>query len=638
MWSNTQARLKQHVVQIQKLALKIKSKQAHALAAKLPTQSLAEYEESSSVKGIILALMQDILDRKAFIENEVKEYKTAMDEADQIRIERDGLLADASKAEEVAATELAKWGSAMRASLKASYETADGKVSMQTTVREKSDVQFERERFVISQIMQKLNAYCDETEDTSLEVAHMSCVDPDNMIRFMDVCTCKAGTSGPDKTGPCEVCPEDYYCFGASKGQCVEGAELVSDRSKCICSKGYTGPDNVGPCKKCAANDLCPGGDFEPNTCPYGKSPNDDHTACIFKPGFMKAENDNAEEPAIKCNDNQVCLGGAEGVGITCSENAEPNADRTACVCNPGFTGPNNGACAACPSGSKCVGGEAAPEACASNAIPTSPVPDACACKAGFRGADGENCGPCPDGHYCIGGDNMDSCPFGSTQVDGGHECRCNPGFFGDGRTCERCFPGHKCLGGMEQPVLCDAGGHFEANGARTECVCSYFFKAVGGSCKYKAIADYGNNPPECNAVNTNEPYMSLKEHSFMAWTGWTQNLYRGEWYTDNQNCYQVQPGTFQCRISNCAWKHDQMTDAVSHHGARAQFFNGDRFNSYETVWVNDFYAPHVKMYTHHWTEKQKCNFLCAWSCSMCDVPKSEDINWDERANSVKIA
>ena len=150
----------------------------------------------------------------------------------------------------------------------------------------------------------------------------------------------------------------------------------------------------------------------------------------------------------------------------------------------------------------------------------------------------------------------------------------------------------------------------------------------------------------------------------------------QGEWYTDNQNCYQVQPGTFQCRISNCAWKQDQMTDvrpgcpasyccalsvlpcyaprnedsnrravdigmvgqAVSHHGAKAQFFNGDRFNSYQTVWVNDFYAPDVKMYTHHWTEKKKCKFLCMWSCDMCDDPKSKDINWDERANSVKIA
>ncbi|KAJ1482590.1 hypothetical protein T484DRAFT_1803513, partial [Baffinella frigidus] len=271
--------------------------------------------------------------------------------------------------------------------LQASAVTSDEKhyKDLQQTLVDKAGVQFTREKYVIGQIMLKINAYCNEMEDTSVDIAHMSCPFPDAMLRLDDICTCKGGFSGPDVTGPCETCADDEYCFSTGKGKCVENAELVHDHSKCICSVGYSGTDNAGPCTKCEEGHMCPGGDFEPDQCPTGKIPNADHTECVIKPGFYADAEDTSELAALSCTAGKVCVGGAGGAAAQCLADSEPNEDQTACVCNPGYSGADNAACAACPSGSICAGGAAAPVACGANSDPSGDKSE-CECKAGFYG------------------------------------------------------------------------------------------------------------------------------------------------------------------------------------------------------------------------------------------------------------
>ncbi|KAJ1470959.1 hypothetical protein T484DRAFT_1845835, partial [Baffinella frigidus] len=156
------------------------------------------------------------------------------------------------------------------------------------------------------------------------------------------------------------------------------------------------------------------GGDFEPDQCPSGKIANDDHSACVIKPGFYADAADTAELAAVSCTDGKVCLGGAGGAEADCLANSEPNEGQTSCVCNPGFTGADNGACATCPAGSKCAGGAAAPETCGANSESSTDKTD-CECKEGFHGPNSGTCEACPSGSFCIGGNNVDSCPAHST-------------------------------------------------------------------------------------------------------------------------------------------------------------------------------------------------------------------------------
>eukprot|EP00290_Baffinella_frigidus_P016043 CAMPEP_0180212574 /NCGR_PEP_ID=MMETSP0987-20121128/13576_1 /TAXON_ID=697907 /ORGANISM="non described non described, Strain CCMP2293" /LENGTH=525 /DNA_ID=CAMNT_0022170257 /DNA_START=153 /DNA_END=1732 /DNA_ORIENTATION=+ len=374
----------------------------------------------------------------------------------------------------------------------AAADAASAKIAqdLQQTLVDKAGVQFTREKYVIGQIMLKINAYCNEMEDTSVDIAHMSCPFPDAMLRLDDICTCKGGFSGPDVTGPCETCADDEYCFSTGKGKCVENAELVHDHSKCICSVGYSGTDNAGPCTKCEEGHMCPGGDFEPDQCPTGKIPNADHTECVIKPGFYADAEDTSELAALSCTAGKVCVGGAGGAAAQCLADSEPNEDQTACVCNPGYSGADNAACAACPSGSICAGGAAAPVACGANSDPSGDKSE-CECKAGFYGPNGGTCATCPNGYLCLGGTNADSCPNMARAINGGRGCECVNGAVGDGRTCHNCPANHICAGGNSPARLCTGDGRTPVHRhAGMRCGCLGYWKG--------ADTDANGGGPDC--------------------------------------------------------------------------------------------------------------------------------------------
>ena len=504
--ATNEARLQQNIAKIQQLSARINSKRARALSTQLSTQKLAEYEESSSVKKIILELLQDILDRKAFIENEVKDFKEQMDAAKAVKDAKDTIVADATETHSRAAETLARYSGNYIPDLQATYIATEVEYQEQKVMQGKSAVQFERERFVIAQIKLKLNSYCDETEDTSQDVRHMSCADPDTQFRNpADVCMCKPGYKGPTE-GPCVKCEGDnHWCFGDAEGYCAEGATLSEDRSSCSCNQGYSGPTNGDTCTKCEAEQLCPGLRPYPSSlrgpaaCCEGKCLGLGTETCVgtvcrrgYRPGRLPSRQD------LECRPHCVCLQARCAAGFlppeldACGRSLPRQklaitpvlivvAARAGyyAITNAGPTSDGE----RCPANSACPGGEAgAVITCSDNAMPNSDK-TACKCTAGFTGPNNGACAACPANSACPGGDAQpqtcqpNSVPASPLAIN----CECKEGFFLDGTDCSPCPDGQFCVGGTAAPGQCPANSNSHEGGHK--CVCQPGFFGDNAAC-----------------------------------------------------------------------------------------------------------------------------------------------------------
>jgi len=264
-----------------------------------------------------------------------------------------------------------------------------------------------------------------------------------------DCLLCGAGKystgSGADDESLCLGCP-----FGSSS---VEGSSVLEN---CACNAGYTG-SNGQVCSVCLAGK---------HKAAVGPS---DCLPCVA--GTWSAELGKTDEVCTSCPDDSI--------------SAESSSEKTGCLCNMGYSGPDGGPCDACEPGTfKPVKGSdtcdvcsagfyselAAARACTScpnnswTAVEASSLQEDCLCNAGFTGQNGGDCVVCEAGKAkkdagsaacdeCLadqfsatGATNCTNCPANSvapalsTVVTA---CQCSPGHFGSaGGPCEECAAG----------------------------------------------------------------------------------------------------------------------------------------------------------------------------------------------------
>jgi len=107
-------------------------------------------------------------------------------------------------------------------------------------------------------------------------------------------CSCIPGYFGPDTSGPCSECPENFYCPGGAvlkidhaspKLPCPAHSTSSAGQDTCICGAGYVGTPagNPATCAACPSGQYCPG-DGQAFNCPSGKEPNAEQTECVDVP------------------------------------------------------------------------------------------------------------------------------------------------------------------------------------------------------------------------------------------------------------------------------------------------------------------------------------------------------------------
>ena len=126
---------------------------------------------------------------------------------------------------------------------------------------------------------------------------------------------------------------------------------------------------------------------------------------------------------------------------------------QTACICDPGYTGPNGGSCVACAGGKyKIVAGTVACTLCVGGKYSTT---------AGATSAS--TCLNCP---------LHTNAQSGSDQVE---DCTCNTGHYGlNGRDCINCEAGkYKDVTGPDQCTLCAAGKYVSVEESVSSSACA---------------------------------------------------------------------------------------------------------------------------------------------------------------------
>ncbi|MEZ4266202.1 MAG: EGF domain-containing protein [Myxococcota bacterium] len=285
-----------------------------------------------------------------------------------------------------------------------------------------------------------------------------------------------------------------------------DGANLDCILGQCVCDPGFYG--EISACTPCAPVPLCVGqvtcttaADSACDACEAGyASPlcaDIDECSDGTAPCAVTAECTNTVG-GFTC----ACLPGHFGDGFVCPactpvphcagqlECTTPQ-DSTCGVCEGGFA-LTDGQCVdidECQDGSHTC----APDATCENTVGGFE----CTCEAGFYG-DGETCTPCAAVAHCVGAvvctgaddANCDACEAGyavpacadvdecasgehtcdanaaCANTDGGYDCACQPGFFGDGATCTACAPVAHCASGL----TCTDG----ADSACLECAPGY--------------------------------------------------------------------------------------------------------------------------------------------------------------------
>ena len=331
-------------------------------------------------------------------------------------------------------------------------------------------------------------------------------------------CLCLPGYSGP-KGGPCVACLPGTYkqvngssaCVPCAAGKysptpsaiaedtcqnCPAGshsAEATVNVSHCLCSRGYTGvpPSPCLPCLKGSYKSTV--GSLPCELCVAGKY--------LSEVAQVAASNCSA------CPANATSAAGSTNISM--------------CICTPGFSGNNGGACAPCPAGmfkssngsapcSFCHAGRYSGAVAATSSMvclacpgnsssrPGSAHITDCKCNAGYTGPDGDACSACTAGFYkhVIGSDaciscqpgkyntqaasrseqacspclNSSSSPPGSANIT---DCICNAGYTGlDGQQCLPCVGGWKSVNGSSACVQCMRGKYSLAPAAMSRDIC----------------------------------------------------------------------------------------------------------------------------------------------------------------------
>ena len=345
-------------------------------------------------------------------------------------------------------------------------------------------------------------------------------------------CTCEVHFTGPDG-GECVPCGQglfNYFGGNATCTKCRANAVMLAN-GECSCQRGFKGPDNA----ECEA---CPAGTFksligsaECTDCPFNSWSPPGSSGCSCNAGYFRdAERACAsctagtykisfsDEPCTRCPESStsspasVSLSDCKcGQGLSLffadestdrfecracvSPHAYPLAITGVCLCNAGFTGDDNGLCAACAAGTyKDKRGSSPCISCApfSTSLEASTVISQCLCNAGYSYAEGL-CQHCERGYYKSSSGNFacskcekgtyshktaqsvcTSCPSDSTSPLSSIsvlQCTCSPGYSGaDGSVCIPCDPGtFKSLNGTSSCISCDTG-KFAALLGSTQC------------------------------------------------------------------------------------------------------------------------------------------------------------------------
>jgi len=225
--------------------------------------------------------------------------------------------------------------------------------------------------------------------------------------------------------------------------------------SACECDPGWHGP-NSGPCERCA-----PG----THKSVAGSAPCVPATTMQCPPGSYAA----AQSSCVMCstrpwksciNNHTACLACPAGLG----KGLVGAKAESACVCDPGWHGPNCGPCERCALGTHKSAAGSAP------CVPATTM----RCPPGSYAATQSSCVMCSELHWksCINNRTAClACPAGSGGgLVGGKTksaCVCDPGWHGaDGGPCARCASGSYKLVAGSAPcvpvttIQCPTGKH----------------------------------------------------------------------------------------------------------------------------------------------------------------------------------
>jgi len=256
---------------------------------------------------------------------------------------------------------------------------------------------------------------------------------------------CGACALGSYKTyvgsAACRACPgNSSHALGSS------GATALAT---CLCDPGYHGPSG-GPCAPCPANTFKPAAGAHACSGCHAASVSPPASAasaqCVCDLGYTSTNNSQCqaclEGTCKNSTGNQACSV-CPASAVTVSPDVDPNAPAvppatsiSGCLCDPGFSGPAGGPCAACEAGFYCTGfgsGGGATQCNEHASLPAGSADDSdCVCVAGYWRAPSNLCSACPLNRFCPGDDLLYACPSNSTapaRSTNETACTCDSGF-----------------------------------------------------------------------------------------------------------------------------------------------------------------------------------------------------------------
>ena len=364
----------------------------------------------------------------------------------------------------------------------------------------------------------------------------------------------------------CHVCNASYYCLGGQQFDCpansLAGVDFADKIAECVCNPGYLREGDLCNLGQPPAwymygvNETCVS---TRETIAAGAS---GHQDCVCVPGFAGLP----VPEAVRC---QECPADTyadvhnTSTCVPCPEHAShaqtKRTNVSACLCDPGYSGPDGGPCVACAAGTfKAEPGAALCESCGANeysetnasacvachanssSLPASPGVEHCLCDPGFYPSDGlctmchagrfknttanEPCRSCTGNTFAseLGATACSSClvfsPFSTANPsEGGVRCQCIAGYTQTELNlttpaCSACPPDtFQPSQGQTTCELCDPNARSpEASVTPLACLCNAGFfddfehqcqSCAGGTYK-EAAADDEEDTELCNACS----------------------------------------------------------------------------------------------------------------------------------------
>ena len=359
----------------------------------------------------------------------------------------------------------------------------------------------------------------------------------------------------------CHVCNASYYCLNGQQFDCpvnsLAAVALADSIAECVCNPGYLREGDLCNLGAPPAWYMYGNRSFCVHTRETIAAGASGHADCVCVPGFAGLP---AAEP-VHC---EACPADTftdvhnTSECVPCPAHASHNETRranvTACLCDPGYTGPDGGPCVACAAGTfKAEPGAAACEGCGVNeysyaaaavcvachanstSLPRSPGVDHCRCDPGFYPFDdlcsmchagrfknttkNEPCKPCTGNTFAstVGATACTSClvssPFSTANPsEGGVRCQCVAGYTqtelnlttpacsacaadtyqpSQGQTtCQLCDPSARSPEASVTPLACLCNAGFADDSAHECLVCA------GGTYKEAAADDEEDTEP----------------------------------------------------------------------------------------------------------------------------------------------